>query len=445
MSFDTFTEKIYGTEPDFGLGRQAFHQSCVLSAFALLSGIFLALRVENWTLATIFFVCIALLAFGYWLSRRKDQFKVALAIFTLVAYTTIVSNFFLTQGIDGTTAIISLLALSLFYASSNSNMHWVWTLLSGLVFSGLIFYEYYYGSSFILAYPSTLTRFIDNVLAFIVVIIFIHLTFRLIRKSHEKQSRKLEKQHRDLTLAKENLEQTNHNLTKILSVIGHDVKNPLASIEGFLELINSDIGLSEEEKNTVLSDLHRTVKNTSSMLDDLVRWSKIQMGGQVTVMQNLPLSAWLDHTLSSLEQLAATQGVALSSSYDSEKELYCDGTLMTIIIRNIIQNAIKFTPPGGKIKFEVAGDSEYILFKITDTGVGMDEDEVAMLFTNQSKSRLGMRSEKGVGLGLMLVKEYTHAHKGLIEIQSKVDYGTQFIIKIPVSTSTSQVEVAVHS
>ena len=423
--------KMYGTEPQFDLGRQAFHQSCFMSGFALLVGILMAARVGNVLFIAVLFFCLFILAVGYWLSRFQGKFTFAMVLFAVAAYSTIGSSFFLSQGIEGGTSVISLLALCLFYASSRSEIHWLWTLLHGIIFTSLVGYDYYTDGLHIVDYPSESMRIIDLMLGYIVVIVFMFMTFRLIRRNHEKQSNKIEEQRKELEISKTNLEASNIKLTKLLSVLAHDVRNPLASIQSFLELLESGDEFSEEEKEMIMSDLLKMVKGTSTMLDDMVNWTKLQIKGDGAHFELNSLSDWLDKTINNLNEIAKTKGVRLKTSYDPSQKLYCDSILMTVVIRNIIQNAIKFTPSGKSISFEVTKKRHSMVFVIADEGVGMSQEDVAKLFSSKSSSKLGVRKEVGTGLGLLIVKEYVNAHEGKIEINSALGKGTKFSIFIP--------------
>jgi len=343
----------------------------------------------------------------------------------------IISSFVLTGGINGASATMSLLVLCFFYASTESKFHWIWTVLSAMVFSCLVGYQYFASDPMIIEIANEETRFIDAALVYVVVVCFLYLTFRQIRKNHETQSTQLENQRNELLEVKNNLEGTNNKLTKILSVIGHDVRNPLASIESFLDIILDDEENLDEEMTFVKKELQASVRFTSTMLDDLTKWSKEQVYGQEYKIEKQALGCWLDETVDGLSHLSRLLGVELICNYDSSAIVLCDGALMRIVIRNLIQNAIKFTPEGKKVFLEVGTTDVHHVFEIIDQGVGMSEDQIKKLFTNKTESNLGARQEKGSGLGLLLVKEYVDVHQGIIETESQLNKGTKILIKIP--------------
>lgn len=418
--------KIKGEEPKFDLARQAFHQSCALSGMALLVGILVGYRSENWELSALLIGCLFISSLGYWLSRFRNKFGLAMFIFATVAYLTIVTCYFFTQGANGSAGVISLLTLILFYASSKSKTHWIWTVLHVVTFTSLLAYEFFSPDQVIQYFPNDGKRFVQVSLVYAVVILFTFLTFRLIKKSYEKQRDQLD-------TAKRNLEHTNDNLRKILSVIGHDVRNPLASIELFLEIILDDTENLDDELNSLKKELQATVRFTAVMLDDVTKWSKEQVHGQKWNFKSQHLGSWLDETVGGLNHLSKLLGVELVHNYDSDSNVFCDEILMTIIIRNLVQNAIKFTPAGKKVYLNVSTTDNHHQFEIIDEGTGMNEQQLSNLFTSDSTSSLGVRQEKGIGLGLLLVKEYTDAHRGIIEAKSQVSKGTKIVVKIPLA------------
>jgi len=431
MKIKATVKAIYGEEPQFDLSRQAFHQSCLLSAFALLAGLIMAVRLGVSGLVAVMALCMIVLGLSYSLSRFWNNFSLALFLFALVAYSMLVASFFLTEGLNGSTALVSILALCLLYASSESNYHWIWTFIHGLLFLGLAYLDYSLEDGYINNYPSEIDRYIDFTLAYTVVITFMLLTFGLIRRSYERQSLKIEVQRKDLAGAKEELEEANAELIKLLSVLAHDVRNPMASIQSFLELANSGVELSPDEESELKKGLLSMVQGTSHMLDDLVNYSKQKVDGQMASFAERNLGDWLDQTLDHLKQIAEFKGVHLKTSYNPHDRLYCDSILMTVVVRNLIQNAIKYTAQGKQVDFRVGIHENNFVFVISDEGTGMSEENVSKLFTNSIVSKLGVREERGTGLGLLLVKDYVDAHHGTIDVHSSLGAGTRISVSIP--------------
>lgn len=430
MNWQRFRDIIYGEEERYGFRGVIFHQVCFLSLVALTAGLFLTIRLAQWDLTMILVGCQIALTLSYWLSRVMNLYVLGFSLFVTVAYTLIGFNYALVGGIDGTSDVISLLVLGIFFASSESRSHWFWAVLHGAVFCGLTYWEYVTDRSAITVYTDEFQRFMDTGLTYIFVLIFMFYIFRLIRRAYEYQKRQVEAQKLKLESNKQELEKSNQELIKVLSIIAHDVRNPLASIQSFLEL-SADGDLAPKDQKVINQGLQGMVQNTSHMLDDMVNWSKLQISGQATSFHKQGIGSWLNKTVDHMRQMAKAKGVLFNDNYNGRLKLFCDSILMTVIIRNLIQNAVKFTAPGNVVRLDVSKDKTHMLFIVSDEGLGIPEADLAKLFTEKSISKTGTGEERGSGFGLIIVKEYIDLHHGEIEVESTVGKGSRFTVKIP--------------
>jgi two-component system sensor histidine kinase/response regulator len=392
--------------------------------------------IRQWDLALSILSALFILTLAYWFSRVMKKFMVGWVLYLVISYLIFTINYFLNSGINGTTIIMSFVSVAMLYATSSSKNHWIWTSLHGLLFSGLLLYELSFGGTLIEQYESEELRFIHTISSYILSLGFLHMIFRLVRRAYEQQRLKTEEQKALLETGKNELEASNKELAKVLSVIAHDVRNPLASIEGFLEL-SADDALSKDDRKELQDQLLKMVRNTSHMLDDMLNWSQSQMQGQTTQFKKVALWSWLNPTIAHLKDMAHAKGLQLIENYNGRDQLYCDPNLMTVIIRNLMQNAIKFTPRDGRIYFTVEKNKEGLSFCIEDKGIGMDADTQQKLFSEKQTSTDGTNMEKGNGFGLVIVKEFVELHQGSITVVSKVGLGTTFTVQIPMDNSKS--------
>lgn len=428
-----FKDIVYGPETEFGLREIIFHQVCFLSSIALAIGLLLSINIQQWDLAATVLIIQFFVVTSYWLSRVMNRFLIGWLLFTIASYVLIAANYFLNAGINGTTGILSLLILAILFATSRHKIHWIFTTLHALLLSALSLYELNYGSGHIVAYPNSHERFIDTIFNYLLVFTVLYLVFGLIRHAYETQKAKVEEQRRTLEQQQSSLEKSNRELIKVLSIIAHDVRNPLASIQSYLELNADGNLLSEAEQKKINQDLLKMVQNTSHMLDDMVNWSKIQISGTRTNFQEVGIGYWLNKTVDHLREMAKAKGVMFLADYRGSDKLYCDPILMTVIIRNLIQNAVKFTPSGRTVELKVQEQEKAMIFKIKDEGIGIDPANQNQLFSGNASIQQGTENEKGSGFGLFIVKEYIDAHQGQIEIDSKVGQGSLFTVSIPKS------------
>jgi two-component system, sensor histidine kinase and response regulator len=234
-----------------------------------------------------------------------------------------------------------------------------------------------------------------------------------------------------LRLRQRELELTNLNQTKdvFLSIIGHDLKTPVANIVSIGEIIINNIGdASQEEKNELLTDIVESGRQGLWLLENLLAWTRIQTGKITFDPQELILDEVVDKNVSFITPVALRKSINISS--DSEKELtvYTDLNILNTILRNLLSNAVKFTSPGGSVSVIAQKmDEESVYIAVKDSGVGIDADRIKSLFnTIGSASTLGTFNEKGSGLGLALVNDLADVIHAILEVESLPGEGSTF-------------------
>lgn len=226
------------------------------------------------------------------------------------------------------------------------------------------------------------------------------------------------------------------NLSKdrFLSVISHDLRNPLGSILVSAEFMNKHTAKITEKQLLSLSGIiHKTAKEILHQLNDLVDWAMRQREKSKFSPCKLVLRKEIDQSLELLNSFANQKKITLENNVNGEICINGDENMLRSILQNVITNAIKFTPIGGKpihISANVLGDAVEIC--IADHGTGMSEEVIrAFLDFKSNKTELGTQSERGNGLGLLLVREFISQHGGSIAIESKLGSGTKFKFTVP--------------
>lgn len=238
-----------------------------------------------------------------------------------------------------------------------------------------------------------------------------------------KQLNKMEKQKNEL----EELNEINHRL---FSTIAHDIRSPISSVSMLLDLTLSDT-LSIEESKKQLREVSSSINVLMAFLDDLLLWSKLQI-------EKEPLKAELFST----EEILL-QTVQLYKNVISQKEInltlgnlksliYMDKGSYSFAVRNLIQNAIKYTPKKGSIEIEVFENNTSIITTVKDNGVGIEEKKVQSILSKQIyKSSKGTNQEMGTGFGLKTTIDYIESQNGQLEIKSEKNEGTNVSIIMP--------------
>jgi signal transduction histidine kinase len=255
----------------------------------------------------------------------------------------------------------------------------------------------------------------------------------LIQLNQELEQRVLER-----TIALENL---NHELKalnlskdKFLSVISHDLRNPLTSLLASSENLKRDADKLKPEQIKLLSGIiNRTSNKILSQLNELVEWAKNQREKTSFQPVKLHLPHGINESLDLLRETANQKEISLENEVDEDIYITADTLMFRSVLQNLVTNAIKYTPHGGgavKVSACISGDMVEIC--IRDNGVGMAENTKAMLFGSSGQtSILGTNMEKGSGLGLLLVKDFITAHGGTINVDTEVDKGTCFRFTLP--------------
>lgn len=232
------------------------------------------------------------------------------------------------------------------------------------------------------------------------------------------------------------LQLLNDEKDKFFSIIAHDLRSPFTSILGRTFLLSQDLQFYTPEKIKVLAgDIHKSATHYMSLLENLLEWAKVKRGLTDIHIQEIDLTQKIGFVLETLSELLSQKELTLKNTISGDVKVMADENMLSSIFRNIISNAIKFTPRGGLIELAIQrmGEAE-IEISISDNGTGMDEKTLQALFSISTHlHKEGTEREKGTGLGLLLVYEFVGKLNGRIEVNSRINEGTQFILCLPLA------------
>ena len=234
------------------------------------------------------------------------------------------------------------------------------------------------------------------------------------------------------------LRNLNATKDKLLSILSHDLKSPFNSLLGLSEILYEEI---DEMPKVRIKELVNSIKDTTNetfnLLTNLLNWALSQQGRITVKPQKLEVEPLVAKCLQQYEGLAKEKLITIFKNFAVELHTKADSDTIELILRNLISNAIKFTPKGGTIHVSTSMTDKYAIIKIKDEGVGIAPDILQDIFTlNLTESKRGTENEKGTGLGLLLCKEFADLNDASIEIQSEVGIGTEIILKLPLQVST---------
>ncbi len=250
---------------------------------------------------------------------------------------------------------------------------------------------------------------------------------------------KKKKSEEELKKYTNDLKKLNETKDRFISIISHDLRTPFSSILGFTDMLLTEKDLDDEKKNQYIGFIKESALNMLSLVNSLLDWIRLQTGKMKFEPGRINAKEVLTKVIQMLSGRAMQKGVSIVSQLEHDYFVYADEDLLMIIFNNLISNALKFTPSGGKI--EIKGryliDRKMVEFSVKDTGVGMDEEEKNKLFRIDEKfTTLGTEGERGSGLGLKLVHEIVNRHGGEIRVKSKKGEGTEMIFTLPVAANS---------
>ena len=430
---DTFWLRLIGQSSNFPLESRIFHSIsiCViiLAAIYVPYNLFAGLYVASVSalILGLFFL------YQYYYSRFHNK-KHSNIAFGLVGLIILSVNYFANSGISGSTDLIWPAYLLLVFAISPYKQHLVWLIAYLLVFLILHFIEHRY--PLLVQYPFRAGKgqFIDRVTAFPLPVITIYVVIKFIRRSYDKEKNVVEARNEEILLQKNLLEESNAEKNKLMSIISHDMRTPLINIEGYLELLNEN-SLDSFQRPLIEKELLTATNNTMQMLSNLLFWTKSQMERPVLNLLEVNLSSVLDSTLDMEKMLAKRKGISLNYQINEQITVIADIDMLQLVVRNLVNNAIKFTSTGGTIVIDAEVLTNECKVTVSDNGKGIKQAEQEKVFSITTEPAFGTNNERGVGLGLTLCKEFIERQGGRIGFESVFGKGSSFYIFIPLRVS----------
>lgn len=437
--------KLTGSDAAFSLEARIYHSICIVAFIALAYNVPFNYFVGLPRVAFVSLVALIGFAWLYYMSRFRREFTYSVVGMGILGNVFFAVVYFLNSGIDGPTLILFALFFYLLSSTAPKKQQWPWLLVNISFVAGICVTQYYYPSLVPSTYDTLASRFTDAISAYIVVILSLFFSLKYLRQNYETEKKSAINRALDIELKNIQLELLNGEKNKLFSIVAHDLRSPLASIQSYLELLTA-YPLKEGEKKEIELKLLSLTKNTSNMMGNLLSWSKSQLEGVKVNVQPMELLKVLRDMLKVETSIAQEKGVDLRCDIRENIYVQADANMLLLVIRNLISNAIKFTPMGGTIEV-MAEVKEDCKITITDSGMGIEEADQKHVFSLKAKSTFGTNNEKGVGLGLILCKEFTELQGGSISFTSTPGQGTTFTISIPVfnkniTTSSQQGELS---
>ena len=230
------------------------------------------------------------------------------------------------------------------------------------------------------------------------------------------------------------LEELDRAKSEMMATLNHEIRTPLTSIRGYLELvIQGEGGTIPLEAGDLLRVAEHNADRLAALVDNMLTMSRLDAGATTPERQQVDLGALLYRVVASLQPFATSRRVALDvDELGISPRVLGDETQLERAFTNVTQNALKFTPAGGSVGIEVAREVDTIVVRVIDTGMGIPEKEMSMLFGRFYRASNAQRGAiPGSGLGLAIVRSLVRAHNGDVSISSAVDVGTTVRVELP--------------
>ncbi len=265
---------------------------------------------------------------------------------------------------------------------------------------------------------------------FIFLIIYARSRIFLIRQKELEKI--IESRTRELLYNNAELEKINQTKNKLFSIISHDLRSPFAGVLGILQLLaDEESGMAEERKNELLVMAKKSAENTFELLENLLTWAHSQMKNTVSKSIRQNLSTLLDKNIELKKTSAQQKEIELVPNFPQELTASFDRDMINTVIRNLLNNAVKFTHPGGKIEISGFRENGEVTVSIADTGIGIDHEDTETIFHDGNISKKGTLGEKGTGLGLIICREFVEKNAGKIWVTPNQPKGTVFYFTLP--------------
>lgn len=255
---------------------------------------------------------------------------------------------------------------------------------------------------------------------------------RLSRKQLLQQKEEIQTLNLKLTKTEKQQRRSNMTKDKIFSIISHDLRSPINTIAGFLNILGAKMAtIGDIELKKLTAEVTESTERLTVFLDDLLKWSMSQLGQLKPKIEKIDLRKIVQENYLLVKPQLKAKNIHFKASVPTDIDIYADSNMLRLILRNLIGNSIKFTRKDGYIAVILRKGTQGPVIEVSDDGVGMSEDKVRYLFDFKGSEINGGTGREGAGLGLLLCKEFAQLNGGDISVSSQLGEGTTFTVYLP--------------
>jgi len=270
---------------------------------------------------------------------------------------------------------------------------------------------------------------------FLVVVRYIYRKFKLLnlflQKMVEIRTQELENQRAEMESQRDELHRINISKDRLFSIISHDLRNPLHGLVGLSGLmVNGYYDYTEEERKMFIEGIHESSNQMQQLIENLLHWSRAQTKGIQFSPKSFDIYALISECMDLMKFAAKKKAIELKFNTIEPLMVEADKDMLYAVLRNLLTNAIKFTAKGS-VEAGAINEGDKIKIFVSDTGIGMTEQEIEKLTSEESFTTQGTVGEKGTGLGFDICKQFLKAHQSKFRIESELKIGTTIYFYLP--------------
>lgn len=422
LNWDNSWLRMIGDTDRFSLESRIFH-TISITAIVAVSIITIYNFITSLLFAGLISAFILIVQIGlYALSRLMGKSKLAVILSVIQINLAISLAYFYSGGISGSILLLFMAGLYLIFLIIPRKKLSTWYFFNLLLVFGVISIEYFYPESIQQHYSSREELFTDIAFTYLITSVMIAVGTIQLRRSYRTQKERAEEKAVKLGLM-------NKEKDKLFSIIGHDLNTPINSLQQYLQML-SVMELNTEERVAVEQDLAKSLSDAQYLLANLLEWAKNQLENIPMSLTSLRIEAQLLPTLRMFEQIATRKQIQLLVEIDKEAAIIADNNMFDLVMRNLLNNAMKFTNIGGVIQVGTILQEDRVVIFVKDDGIGISPERQSEIFSLNIASSYGTMNEKGTGLGLALCRDYIIQQGGHIWFNSTIEEGTVFYVEM---------------
>jgi signal transduction histidine kinase len=427
---ENWSLRLFFWEGNPSMEIRIFNATLVIVFFFSFFLAFVNVFIGNYTLVAIcLFAAICVVGFLY-LLRVKNAYKITFYLSSLITYPILAYNFINNDGVSGPSFYVFLLLHLIILSIVRIRFYLFWTLSNSVFFLILFYIGLYHADLIPQNYGSKEMVITDHFITYLASLIGMTILVASLKRFYAIQKNKVVEKTNELVRINNSLKKASSQKDRIFTIISHDLKNPLQSIIQTLELVNSG-ELTEEEVKFLNEELLKTTNRTFQMMENILDWSSFELKNVATKTKKILIKDLLEDTAEIFKVIAKQKKIALQINYQKNPMINIETDRLLLIFRNLVQNAIKFTPTEGLVTIDVNAEEDLLILTISDNGIGISSDRLKNIFDQEIKSTYGTEQEKGTGMGLHLCFQSAHQLGGALDVESKEGVGSTFKLTIP--------------